>query len=98
MLWNFRLQKLPNIGIIFLWTIRWEVIMKKNINAMRFDEDSFDLTEHKKAADAIAREKARAERVRRQVRFGKIMLAVVTIIVFLVLFLVAGELGLMNLR
>ena len=72
--------------------------MKKNTNAMRFDEDSFDLTEHKKAADAVAREKARVERVRRQVRFGKIMLAVVTILIFFVLILVARDLGLMNFR
>jgi hypothetical protein len=66
--------------------------------AMRFDEDSFDLTEHKRAADAIIREKARISRVRRQVKIGKIILAVVTIIIFFILFFVAAEMGIMSLR
>jgi hypothetical protein len=70
----------------------------KNINAMRFDEDSFDLAEHKKAADAVTREKARVKRVRRQVKYGKIILAVVTIIIFFLLFFIAAELGLMSFR
>lgn len=67
-------------------------------NAMRFDEDSFDLEEHKKAADKIIREKARDKRVRRQVKFGKIILAIVTIVIFFVLFFVAVELGFMSFR
>jgi hypothetical protein len=67
-------------------------------NTMRFDEDSFDLHAHKKAATAVTQEKARVKRVRRQVKYGKIMLAIVTIIIFFILFFVAAELGLMNIR
>ncbi|MCL2456023.1 MAG: hypothetical protein FWD19_00565 [Defluviitaleaceae bacterium] len=70
----------------------------KNTNTMRFDEDSFDLSEHKRAADAVTREKARAKRVRRQVKTGKIILAVVTVIIFFILFFVAAELGIMSFR
>jgi hypothetical protein len=70
----------------------------KNTNTIRFDEDSFDLAEHKRAADAIIREKARVKRVRRQVKTGKIILAVVTIIIFFILFFIAAELGIMSIR
>ncbi|MCL2197501.1 MAG: hypothetical protein FWB80_01120 [Defluviitaleaceae bacterium] len=69
-----------------------------NKNTMSFDEDSFDLAEHKRAADAVTREKARVSRIRRQVRIGKIMLAVVTVIIFFALFIIAAELGWMNFR
>ncbi|MCL2387226.1 MAG: hypothetical protein FWC89_06710 [Defluviitaleaceae bacterium] len=72
--------------------------MSKNVKTMRFDEDSFDLTEHKKAADASTRKKARVKRVRRQLKYGKIIIAVLTIILFFVLFFIAAELGLMNFR
>jgi hypothetical protein len=72
--------------------------MSKNVNTMRFDEDSFDLSEHKKAADAVTREKARVKRIRRQVRLGKIVIVVVTIIIFFALFLLAAELGWMTFR
>ena len=72
--------------------------MNTNTKSMRFDEDLFDPVEHKKAAIAVTREKARKKRVRRQVKFGKIALAVVTIIVFFLLFFIAAQLGLMNFR
>ncbi|MCL1845266.1 MAG: hypothetical protein FWF77_05130 [Defluviitaleaceae bacterium] len=72
-------------------------MIKPTVN-MRFDEDNFDLGEHKKAADAVKREKANAERKRRQIKFGKIMLAIVTIIIFFGLFYIAAELGWMNFR
>jgi hypothetical protein len=71
--------------------------MQKSTN-MRFSEDSFDLKEHRRAADTIIREKARINRVRRQVKIGKIVLAVVTIIIFFILFFVAAELGIMGWR
>jgi hypothetical protein len=63
---------------------------------MRFDEDKFDLTEHRKAASADKREKDRLKRVRRQVKIGKISLAIVSIIIFFALFFVATQLGWMN--
>ena len=72
--------------------------MMKNTSTMRFDEDKFDLTEHKKMADAVTKEKARIKRMRRQVRIGKIMLAIITIIIFFILFILAAELGWMNYR
>ncbi|MCL2356180.1 MAG: hypothetical protein FWC70_03325 [Defluviitaleaceae bacterium] len=72
--------------------------MLKPTTTMRFDEDGFDLNEHKKAADTVKREKARVERVRRQVKVGKVMLAIVTVIIFFILFYVAAELGWMSFR
>ncbi|MCL2225549.1 MAG: hypothetical protein FWB96_11340 [Defluviitaleaceae bacterium] len=65
-------------------------------STMRFDEDSFDLAAHKKAADAVTREKARVSRVRKQVRRGKIILAVVMVVIFFALFYIAAELDLMQ--
>jgi len=59
---------------------------------MSFDEDTFDLSEHKKAADAVTREKARVKRVRRQLKVGKVILAVIAVIVCLLLSYVAFEL------
>lgn len=67
-------------------------------NAMRFEEDAFDLAEHKRAADAIIREKARQKRVRRHVKIGKVILAIATVAVFFILFIVAANMGLMNFR
>ncbi|MCL1878069.1 MAG: hypothetical protein FWF80_04360 [Defluviitaleaceae bacterium] len=72
--------------------------MLKPTTATRFDEDNFDLGEHKKAADAVKRDKAHAERKRRQVKYGKVVLAIVTVIIFFGLFYIAAELGWMNFR
>ncbi|MCL1884919.1 MAG: hypothetical protein FWF81_14330 [Defluviitaleaceae bacterium] len=72
--------------------------MSKNTTSMRFDEDNFDLAEHKKKADQVAREKARIEKIRRQVKFGKIMLVIATTVIFFILFLVAVQLGWMDFR
>ena len=72
--------------------------MSKNVKTLRFDEDGFDLSEHKKAADASTKQKARVKRVRRQIKYGKIILAILTIVLFFVLFIAAAELGLMNIR
>ncbi|MCL2048893.1 MAG: hypothetical protein FWG87_09215 [Defluviitaleaceae bacterium] len=69
--------------------------MSKSTNAMRFDEDNFDLSDHKKRADAVVREKARTKRLTRQVRTGKIILAIVSIIIFFILFYIAVQLGFM---
>ncbi|MCL2578074.1 MAG: hypothetical protein FWE27_08500 [Defluviitaleaceae bacterium] len=62
----------------------------------RFDEDKFDLDAHKRAADVVKREKARDNRIRNQVKRGKIIVAVVTIVIFFILFYIAAELGLMQ--
>jgi len=74
------------------------LVMKRYTGMISFDEDAFDLNEHKKEAAAFSRKKAREKRVRRQVLIGKIMLGVATVIVFLLLFLVARELGLFSFR
>jgi hypothetical protein len=63
---------------------------------MRFDEDKFDIDEHKKAADAQTREKARVKRVRKQVKRGKLVVAIITIVIFFALFYIAAELGIMQ--
>ena len=65
---------------------------KNETGLMNFDEDSFDLTAHRKAADAVARKKNRIKRTRRQVTVGKTMLALVAFIVFFLLFFVVVEL------
>ena len=46
-----------------------------------FDEDSFDLQEHKKAANTIAQTKAHVKSVRRKVAVGRIVIMVAAIIV-----------------
>ena len=74
------------------------MVKGKIANTMSFEEDSFDLATHKKAADAATREKARILRARRQVKFGKIMLAIVTIIIIIALYFVAAELGILTMR
>ncbi|MCL2839442.1 MAG: hypothetical protein FWE05_01610 [Defluviitaleaceae bacterium] len=61
---------------------------------MRFDEDSFDLSSHKKAADAVIREKVRKKRIRRQVTVGKAVMAIVAFLIFMLLFFVAVTTGL----
>ena len=64
--------------------------------SMRFDEDKFDLNAHKKAAEEVTREKARISHMRKQVRRGKIIVAVVTILAFFLLFYLAAQLGIMQ--
>jgi len=61
-----------------------------------FDEDKFDLAKHKEAAEAIVKEKARTNRIRKQVRRGKIILAIATIAIFFALFYIAAQIGLMQ--
>ena len=61
-----------------------------NKNTMSFAEDTFDLAEHKRAADAVTREKARVSRIRRQVKIGKIMLVVAVAILIPLLYWILG--------
>lgn len=53
---------------------------------IKFDEDSFDLDEHKKAVDAIVQEKARNKRIRRNIKIGKILLAITAPIIAVLLY------------
>ena len=65
-------------------------------NTTRFEEDFFDLAEHKKAADTIIKSKAREERVRRQVKYGKFILAIVMILIFFLLIYGSIQLGIIR--
>ena len=51
------------------------------INTQKFDEDDFDLIEHKKAANTIAQTKAHAKSVRRKVAVGRVIIMVAAIAV-----------------
>jgi len=46
-----------------------------------FDEDDFDLQEHKKAANTVAQTKAHAKSVRRKVAVGRIIIMIAAIAV-----------------
>lgn len=76
--------------------------MQKATKAIRFDEDSFDLDEHKnaakKAVDASMREQSRIKRRNRQIKFGKVMLAIATAVIIFALFFLASQHGLMVFR
>jgi len=67
---------------------------KPTTKVMSFDEDKFDLDEHKKAADAVAREKARIKRVRRQVAVGKVLMTIAAFLIFMLLIIIAVTTGL----
>jgi len=69
-------------------------MQKTTSKVMSFEEDSFDLAEHKKAADTVTRQKAHVKRVRRQVAIGKAVMAVAAFIIFLLLFIIAAAAGL----
>jgi len=60
---------------------------------MDFEEDNFDLTAHKKAADTVTKEKARVKVIRRQVAFGKAVMAVSAFLIFILLFIIAYAAG-----
>ena len=64
---------------------------EKEIKLPSFDEDSFDLSAHKKAADTVTREKAREKRSRRQVVLGKVLIAVLAFGIFFLLYYMATE-------
>ena len=61
-----------------------------------FEEDSFDLAAHKKAADSITREKNRVSRIKRQVKIGKFFMAVAALIIFVVIYYIAVVTGTIN--
>ena len=51
------------------------------IKTKNFDEDDFDLAEHKKAANTVAQTKAHAKSVRRKVAVGRIIIMIAAIAV-----------------
>jgi len=51
------------------------------ISPQTFDEDSFDLQEHKKAANTVTQAKAYAKSVRRKVAVGRFIIMVAAIAV-----------------
>jgi len=58
-----------------------------------YEEDTFDLTAHKKAADAATREKNRVKRIRRQVKIGKVFMAIAALAIFVLIYYVAVVTG-----
>lgn len=58
------------------------------IKSIRFEEDTFDLAEHKKAADAVTREKNRVNKIRRQVVVGKVIMAFAAFAIFFLIYYV----------
>jgi len=68
----------------------------KSKSTIRFDEDSFDLEQHKRTTENIVREKKRIKNVHSQIKRGKIILGIVTIAIFFGLFYLAAKLGLMQ--
>ena len=60
--------------------------MDNEIKTLDFSEDSFDISEHKKAAMALSRKKAEVTRAKRNITFGKGLLTIVAFIAFILLF------------
>jgi len=63
--------------------------MEEN-QSIKFDEDAFDLSTHKEAANRITKRKAFVRRVHRQLFAGKVILAIIALGVFsIILVLIA---------
>jgi len=58
------------------------------VNPLNFEEDSFDLDEHKKAADMLVQDKIRLKSVSRKIKFGKALLAIAALIIAVALYYV----------
>ena len=63
----------------------------KDIHFPTFNEDSFDLEEHKRAADNATRVKTRRARLRRHVVLGKAIITVVAFAIFFLLYYMATQ-------
>ena len=59
-------------------------------NQPAFDEDSFDLMEHKKAANTISQARAHEKRVRRKVVLGRIIIMILAMAVCGLLWMMAS--------
>ena len=66
--------------------------MDNKNKTLDFNEDSFDISAHKRAAMALSRKKADAKRTKRNISFGKVLLTIVALVAFILLFF-----GIMNL-
>ena len=62
--------------------------MDNNKNPLEFQEDSFDLGSHKKAAVELSRKKTKEKRAKKRISFGKAVLTIAALVVFIVLFFV----------
>jgi len=67
-----------------------EIIPMSSVPSMpTFEEDNFDLIEHKNAATATTQAKARVKRDRRKVSVGRIIVMLLAFIVCTLLYLMA---------
>jgi len=57
---------------------------------LRFDEDSYDLNEHRKKAEAVVEKKSRIKRIRRNIGVGKILMAIAALVISIALFYFAS--------
>ncbi|MCL2378883.1 MAG: hypothetical protein FWC77_07140 [Defluviitaleaceae bacterium] len=62
----------------------------KPVNIHGFEEDDFDLQEHKKAANTVAQEKAHAKSARRKVAVGRVVIMIAAIAICGLLWLMAS--------
>ena len=68
--------------------------MSKKTSPLKFYEDSFELGSYKKAAMGESRKKVESNRAKRQISFGKALLTIAAMLVFVILFFVVmGALG-----
>jgi len=58
-----------------------------------FDEDNFDLIEHKNAATATTQAKARVKRDRRKVSVGRIVVMLIAFVVCALLYIMASQIA-----
>jgi len=56
-----------------------------------YEEDNFDLLKLKQATGAAKQRKLYAKRVRRQIKFGKAILAISAFVIFFILYYVANN-------
>ena len=57
---------------------------------IRFDEDSYDIDEHRRKAEAVVEKKSRIKRIRRNIGFGKVLMAIAALIISIALFYFAS--------
>ena len=70
------------------------VDLRKNLPEMpTFDEDDFDLIEHKNAATATTQAKARVRRDRRKVSVGRIIVMLLAFVVCALLYIMASQIA-----
>ena len=62
--------------------------MNNKQNPLDFNEDTFDISAHKKAAMETSQKKARLERAKRNISLGKGILTIAALVVFILLFYV----------